>query len=126
MLVGGSIAHLAPMPDFDFQPYLNAIVDRYSLQRDLYTPTDALLPLEARSVEREEGDREKRVEQFPVLAGLRRFALGENREHVLLAGRPGSGKSTALRQLAVDLAVAALIPQPLLPGGYGVHTSHQI
>jgi energy-coupling factor transporter ATP-binding protein EcfA2 len=121
MLVGGSIAHLAPMLDFDFQPYLSAIVDRYSLQRDLYTPTDALLPLEARSVECEEAGQAKRVEQFPVLAGLRQYALGDKREHVLLAGRPGSGKSTALRQLAGALAEAALIPQPLLPGGEGEH-----
>ncbi len=49
-------------------------------------------------MEREEDDLEKRMEQFPVLAGLRRYALGDDREHVLLAGRPGSGKSTALRQ----------------------------
>jgi predicted NACHT family NTPase len=55
-------------------------------------------------VEREEEVREKRVEQFPVLAGLRKYALGDEREHVLLAGRPGSGKSTALRQLVLELA----------------------
>jgi hypothetical protein len=57
-----------------------------------------VLPLEARSVEWEEESGEKRVEQFPVLAGLRQYAIGDEREHVLLAKRPGSGKSTALRQ----------------------------
>jgi len=102
--------------EIDFQPYLRAIVNHYDQQRDLYTPTDALLPLEARSVERQEGEdrQEKKVEQFPVLAGLRKYALGEKREHVLLAGRPGSGKSTALRQLALDLAEEA-IQNPDLP-----------
>jgi HEAT repeat protein len=103
------------MSEFDFQPYLRAIVAHYSNQRHLYTLTDVLLPLEARSVEREEDDREKRVEQFPVLAGLRRYAIGDEREHVLLAGRPGSGKSTALRQLVVELAEAR---QPLILGGH--------
>jgi energy-coupling factor transporter ATP-binding protein EcfA2 len=98
------------MSDFDFQDYLSAIALHYGQQRDLYTLTDALLPLEARSVEREEDDREKRVEQFPVLAGLRKYALGDGREHVLLAGRPGSGKSTALRQLVMELAADGLVP----------------
>lgn len=108
--------------EIDFQPYLRAIANHYTQQRDLYTPTDALLPLEARSVERQEGEdrqegenrQEKKVEQFPVLAGLRKYALGEKREHVLLAGRPGSGKSTALRQLALGLAEEA-IQNPDLP-----------
>jgi hypothetical protein len=86
------------MSEFDFRDYLSAIVTHYSNQRHLYTLTDVSLPLEARSVEREEEGREKRVEQFPVLAGLRRYALGDDREHVLLAGRLGSGKSMALRQ----------------------------
>ncbi|NJM49155.1 MAG: signal transduction protein with Nacht domain protein, partial [Alkalinema sp. RU_4_3] len=53
---------------------------------------------------------ERRVEQFPVLEGLRRYALGEEREHVLLAGRPGSGKSMALRQWVVTLAGEGLVP----------------
>jgi predicted NACHT family NTPase len=98
------------MSEFDFRNYLSAIVTHYSNQRHLYTLTDVLLPLEARSVEREEDDREKRVEQFPVLAGLRRYALGDDREHVLLAGRPGSGKSTALRQLVVELVADGMVP----------------
>jgi HEAT repeat protein len=98
------------MSEFDFQPYLSAIARHYGQQRHLYTLTDALLPLEARSVEREEDDREQRVEEFPVLAGLRKYALGDEREHVLLAGRPGSGKSTALWQLVVELAADGLVP----------------
>jgi energy-coupling factor transporter ATP-binding protein EcfA2 len=93
-----------------FQDYLSAIVLHYAKDDRFYTPTDTLLPL-VRSVERQgKEDQEKRVEQFPVLEGLRRYALGERREHVLLAGRPGSGKSTALRQLVVALAADGLVP----------------
>jgi hypothetical protein len=38
----------------DFEPYLRAIAHLYSQQNALYTPTDALLPLEARSVEQQD------------------------------------------------------------------------
>ncbi|NJM57492.1 MAG: hypothetical protein HC857_08710 [Synechococcales cyanobacterium RU_4_20] len=62
--------------EFDFRPYLNAIATHYSKDGNFYTPTDALLPLEARSVEQEQEGREQRVEEFPVLAGLRKYALG--------------------------------------------------
>ncbi|NJL39001.1 MAG: TIR domain-containing protein [Leptolyngbyaceae cyanobacterium SM1_4_3] len=70
------------------------------------------MPLEARSVEQQDTQppQERQVEQFPVLTGLRKYALGEEREHVLLAGRPGSGKSTALKQLAVALAEEGQVP----------------
>jgi HEAT repeat protein len=99
------------MSEFDFKPYLSAIATHYSKDGNLYTPTDALLPLEVRSVAREEQEgREKEVEQWPVLEGLRKYAIGDQREHVLLAGRPGSGKSTALRQLVVGLAAEGLVP----------------
>lgn len=104
------------LSEIDFQPYREAVISHYSQQRHLYTPTDALLPLEARSVERQaqydgqKQQREKTVEQFPVLEGLRKYALGNQREHVLLAGRPGSGKSTTLRQLAVALAEEGQVP----------------
>lgn len=40
--------------DIDFQPYREAVIQHYSQQRHLYTPTNALLPLEARSVKRQE------------------------------------------------------------------------
>lgn len=95
-----------------FEPYLRAIAHLYSQQNALYTPTDALLPLEARSVEQQDTQQpqERQVEQFPVLTGLRKYALGEKREHVLLAGRPGSGKSTALKQLAIALAEEGQVP----------------
>jgi HEAT repeat protein len=109
------------MSEFDFKLYLSAIATLYSKDGNLYTPTDALLlPLEVRSVAREEQEgREKKVEQWPVLEGLRRYAIGEEQEHVLLVGRPGSGKSTALRQFAVELAEAALLSQPLISEDIG-------
>lgn len=99
-----------------FQCYREAVICHYSQQRHLYAPTDALLPLEARSVERkaQEGKQnqppEEAVEPFPVLEGLWKYALGTKREHVLLAGRPGSGKTTTLQQLAVSLAEEGQVP----------------
>ncbi|MBD2325387.1 HEAT repeat domain-containing protein [Alkalinema sp. FACHB-956] len=106
-----------PQTGIEFQRYREAVIRYYSQQRHLYTPTDALLPLEARSVERQtqndgqERPVEKTVEPpLPVLVGLRQYALGEQPQHVLLAGRPGSGKSTTLRQLVVTLAEEGQVP----------------
>ncbi|WP_223257447.1 HEAT repeat domain-containing protein [Phormidesmis priestleyi] len=48
---------------------------------------------------RKPGEEEK-VERFPVLEGVRKYA----KNHVLLVGRPGSGKSTALARLLLDEA----------------------
>jgi len=47
-----------------------------------------------------------------VLEGIRKYAA----EHVLLVGRPGSGKSTALVRLLLDEAQKALVdPQATIP-----------
>jgi len=76
-------------------------------------------------------EREKeKIERLTVLDGLRKYAL----EHVLLVGRPGSGKSTALVRLVLEEAEKAnLTPQPpslrsLLPrrGGKGEQESSPI
>jgi HEAT repeat protein/DNA polymerase III delta prime subunit len=97
------------MSEFDFKPYLSAIATYYSQDGSFYMPTDAILLLEFCSMLQQEQEwEEKRSEPLPVLEGLRMYGIGNNREHLLLAGRPGSGKSTALRQLAVELAEAAL------------------
>jgi predicted NACHT family NTPase len=106
---------ITPQSGIDFQPYREAVIHHYSQQRPCYTATDALLPLEARweRQERKEngpGQPALKVEEFAVLEGFRKYALGAKREHVLLAGRPGSGKSTALQQFAVALAEEGQVP----------------
>ncbi|MBN3927041.1 MAG: HEAT repeat domain-containing protein [Nostoc sp. NMS4] len=99
----------------DFQRYLESLSedDIYRDWQDLYTPTDAIdrqrlepkksrrgfeLSLKVQTVpqqlEGEAPDREK-IEQLNILEGLRKYAP----VHVLLVGRPGSGKSTALERL---------------------------
>jgi hypothetical protein len=104
------------MPDFNFQPYRDFILLDGDKQWALYTPTDTLLPLQVGMIaQRERGDQtdfsqERVVEQLPVLDGLRKYALGDQKEHVILAGRPGSGKSTALQQLRLALAAEGLVP----------------
>ncbi|MEH1932765.1 MAG: HEAT repeat domain-containing protein [Nostoc sp.] len=101
--------------NIDFQTYLEFLSedDTYRDWQDLYTPTDAIdrqrlepkksrrrfeLSLKVQTVpqqrEGEAPDREK-IEQLNILEGLRKYAP----VHVLLVGRPGSGKSTALERL---------------------------
>lgn len=98
--------------DIDFQRYLQSLCDddKYRDWQECYTPTDALeqpkkgrrrldLGLMVQTIPplQPEGqglDREK-TERLNVLEGLRKYAA----DHVLLKGRPGSGKSTALERL---------------------------
>ena len=95
---------------------------RYQDVRELYTETEALISLEAETIERQPERPEqaiepeqKKVERFPVLEGLRRMALGHERQHVLLAGRPGSGKSTTLQRLLLELADVGLAEATVIP-----------
>ncbi|MBN4000705.1 HEAT repeat domain-containing protein [Nostoc sp. LPT] len=99
----------------DFYTYLESLSedDTYSDWQDLYTPTDAIdrqrlepkksrrrldLSLMVQTVpQQQEGeapDKEK-IERLNILEGLRKYAP----VHVLLVGKPGSGKSTALERL---------------------------
>ncbi len=81
----------------EFERYLQSIlnVSREDIQRevrDRYIPTLAELPLQVQTcasskADSQEQHKEKR-EQFAVLEGLRQYA----QEHVLLVGKPGSGK----------------------------------
>ncbi len=106
----------------NFSDYLRFVCSdrRYCDPRSLYTATDALLCLEAQTAKQPKTSEipHQQIEQFPVIVGLRKYALGEKREHTLLAGRPGSGKSTTLKQIFLELAAAALIddtqPIPVL------------
>jgi nucleoside phosphorylase len=59
---------------------------------------------EAADVEAADEDKQpkEKIERFSVLHGLRKYAA----EHVLLVGRPGSGKSTSLLRLLIEEAQA--------------------
>ncbi len=119
----------------NFSLYLDSICRRYAQWWQVYTLTDVLgqssaqrettLPLldlglmvETVASQFSEGvialdkdpkNSESKVERFTVLEGVRKFAA----DHVLLVGRPGSGKSTALARLLLEEAQqnsATLIP----------------
>lgn len=92
----------------DFSDYLQSLVDAYKSQQDLYTLTDLQVEIRVEKplqTEQLQAKREVRVERSPVLAGLRKYV---QKGHVLLVGKPGSGKSTALQQMRWELAQAAL------------------
>jgi len=99
----------------NFQHYLQSICnyDKYSFWQYLYTSTEALdrqrvtsktrrkclelvLMVQTIQLQRkgEAPDKEK-IERLEVLTGLKKYAAN----HVLLVGKPGSGKSTALKRL---------------------------
>ncbi|HBL10042.1 MAG TPA: hypothetical protein DD379_01120 [Cyanobacteria bacterium UBA11162] len=110
-----------------FQEYLRSLCqdEKYREWQNFYTPTDAVgsqpvpqpkfssqrlgLRLQVRTVVPPEQDRQalKKVEEFPVLEGLRKY----QDNHVLLIGRPGSGKSTALQRLLWEEAQTAISAQ---------------
>ncbi|NEQ71442.1 MAG: NACHT domain-containing protein, partial [Symploca sp. SIO2D2] len=103
-------------------PYLCSICQNYAQWWKIYTLTDVvgkqqdeqkqfspLLDLmvqtieqqqEKREEEEEKEERKEKIERLAVVEGLRKYAP----EHVLLIGRPGSGKSTALVRLLLEEA----------------------
>ncbi|KAM3114165.1 HEAT repeat domain-containing protein [Phormidesmis sp. 146-33] len=107
-----------------FQPYLESICAAYEKWWQLYTLTDAIgkqeqsketspffdFGLTVQTVAKDDREQQKKetVERFPVLEGIRMYAD----EHVLLVGRPGSGKSTALARLMLEEATT---PQARIP-----------
>ena len=98
--------------------YLKSLCNTYAQWWQVYTITDVVgqkrveaqpspllfdFGLMVQTVERdreERGKEEEKVERLSVLEGLRKYAS----EHVLLIGRPGSGKSTALARLLLEEA----------------------
>lgn len=112
---------------FDFKPYLQSILGdkEYRGWQDVYTPTtvegrkqvlqkkflprlklrvETVNPPTEKSEERKASEDQDQIEQWEVLAGLRNYAT----DHVLLIGKPGSGKSTALAWLLWQEANTAL------------------
>lgn len=113
----------------DFKAYLQSLVATYEQWWKLYALTDAVgqirepeeeqlspfdfgLTVQAVSKEREHTSsgsgssqvKREKTERLPVLKGIRKYAD----DHVLLIGRPGSGKSTALIRLLLEMATQAL------------------
>ena len=118
--------HLAELSHFEFDAYLRSLVTTYEKWWEHYTLTDAIgkveptekpsafdfgLMVQTVTKEREPTDPEntplqqdkEKTERLPVLEGIRKYAD----DHVLLVGRPGSGKSTALIRLLLEEAANA-------------------
>ncbi len=104
----------------DWNPYLECLCNAYTqwwkfgTLKDVVEPKrvesePSTLPFEfglmVQTVERDAQQRgkEQKVERLSVLEGLQKYAS----EHVLLVGRPGAGKSTALVRLLVATAQQA-------------------
>jgi HEAT repeat protein len=94
----------------DWTPYLESVCKKYAQWWNFYTLTDVagkmrspdtsswLMDLRAQTVQESRNDDEEKTEQYSVLEGLRKYAAN----HVLLVGRPGSGKSTAFARLLLE------------------------
>jgi hypothetical protein len=119
VISGGKKAPLevAPSESLDNSDGLQSIIKSYldfvlNEQNDPYIPTDAIQQEQRILGKQGEGQAEAKEEQIPqpVMKELRKYALGDRREHVILSGRPGSGKSKALQQLRLTLAQEGLVP----------------
>ena len=96
----------------DFTNYLQSLVDSYETKyRRFYTLTDLQveveveIPPEDRSPQTPKNKPETKIDRLEVLAGIRKYLRDGN---VLLAGKPGSGKSTVLQRFRWELAREAL------------------
>ncbi|MEB3180087.1 MAG: HEAT repeat domain-containing protein [Nostocaceae cyanobacterium] len=102
---------MAVIPRPDFQAYLQAIAQnqKYQCWENSYTSTDTVakqqeffhmgLMVQTLQPKQREGklgeEKLEKIERLAVLDGIRKYA----EKHVLLVGKPGSGKSTALERL---------------------------
>ena len=109
------------IPEFQF--YLKQLIEDASRrQQSFYISTDAIerLPLKlmAQKVaeKKPDGQPEENMSPVPVLEGIR--SLCTKHQHILLVGRPGSGKSTALNQFLIAEATRSIensaLPIPVL------------
>ena len=101
----------------NWTPYLESVCKKYAQWWDVYILTDVegkmrspnttplLTDLRVQAVKESREEKEEKTEQYNVLEGLRKYAAN----HVLLVGRPGSGKSTALAQLLFEESEKAQI-----------------
>ena len=107
-----------------WDPYLASIRNTYAQWWQVYTLSDVedrkrkqqqqtpmlfnfdLMVETIKSKQPERDQNQEETERLPVLEGLRKYAA----DHVLLVGRPGSGKSTALVQLLADEGIQGKIP----------------
>ena len=119
--------HLTELNHFEFDAYLRSLVATYEKWWEYYTLTDAVgkigqpapekpsvfdFGLMVQTVAKEtdgpgsdsQSEEQEETERLPVLEGIRKYAD----DHVLLVGRPGSGKSTALIRLLLEEATQAL------------------
>jgi hypothetical protein len=100
------------MAAVDFAIYLRSILKDPHYCELCYVEPDAFLNLKEQTIKRKKSDsQEAKIEYFPVLKGLKKYALGQQRHHILLAGRPGSGKSTTLKRLLLEMASKALVDE---------------
>ena len=119
--------HLAELNRFEFDAYLRSLVATYEKWWEYYTLTDVEgkvnppapekpsvfdFGLMVQTVVKEtdshgsdlRAEEREKTERLPVLEGIRKYAD----DHVLLVGRPGSGKSTALIRLLLEEATQTL------------------
>ncbi|TVP72079.1 MAG: hypothetical protein EA342_00020, partial [Leptolyngbya sp. LCM1.Bin17] len=114
---------LTELNHFEFDAYLRSLIVTYEKWWEYYTLTDAVGTVEQPAPEKpsvfdfglmvqtvvketdgpdsdSRAEERAKTERLPVLEGIRKYAD----DHVLLVGRPGSGKSTALIRLLLEEA----------------------
>lgn len=99
-----------PSTEYPFETYLQSISEKYKCWWNLYTLTDVeyfdfgLMVQEVKPKQAQGKQKEEKLEPLPLFEGVRQYAD----KHVLLRGKPGSGKSTALQKLLWEDAEALI------------------
>ncbi|MBW4450183.1 MAG: HEAT repeat domain-containing protein [Spirirestis rafaelensis WJT71-NPBG6] len=108
---------MAAISDLEFEGYFQAIADNFGRSSNLYTLTNVenkphfydmrlmvQTPQPKQPFAEKQNVETRNFASLPVLQGIRKYA----NEHVLLIGKPGSGKSTALERLLLEEAKLCL------------------